>query len=284
MAPTGFSPWRSKNRSKCRSVAGAQYREQLLLAGPTRVRQNNFAMNFSERIQWLGRLALMLFILASAAFLSAITAMRFAVQGREVVMPDVSGKKVAEAQAALQARGLGIRVEDRIYSSRPVDAVVRQSPPAGMRVKVGQWAHVVLSLGPQEATIPNLAMKSVRADRIELMRSGLELGEISNGYFPDIPPDTAFMQEPPPGTKDAQSSRVDVLVSLGARPDAYVMPDLQGIQLAEAQARLSASGLKVAELNLVPFNNIASGVVAGQTPAPGARVDSQAQIELQVAE
>jgi eukaryotic-like serine/threonine-protein kinase len=241
-------------------------------------------MSISERIQWIGRLALLLFVLASAAFLSAITAMRFAVQGREVVMPDVSGKKLNDAQIALQARGLGIKIEDRIYSAQPIDAVVRQSPPAGMRVKVGQWAHVVLSLGPQEATIPNLAMKSIRAGRIELLRSGLQLGEVSSGYFPDFPPDTALMQDPPAGAKDAQSSRVDLLVSLGARPAAYVMPDLQGLPLGEAEARITTSGLKLDKLEVVPFTNVAPGVVAVQAPASGTRVDAGAEIDLQVSE
>ncbi len=243
-----------------------------------------FSMSIAERIQWIGRLALMLFVLASAAFLSAITAMRLAVQGREVVMPDVSGKKLGDAQVALRARGLGMKVEDRIYSPQPVDAVVRQSPPAGMRVKVGQWAHVVLSLGPQEATIPNLAMKSIRADRIELLRSGLQLGEVSNGYFGDSPPDTALMQEPPAGSKNAQSSHVDLLVSLGARPEAYVMPDLQGLPLGEAEARIATSGLKLGKLDVAPFTNVAPGVIAVQAPTSGSRVEAGAQIELQVSE
>jgi hypothetical protein len=38
-------------------------------------------MDFSD-------LALLAFILTSVAFLSALTAMRFAIQGREVVMPE----------------------------------------------------------------------------------------------------------------------------------------------------------------------------------------------------
>ncbi|HEY4741177.1 MAG TPA: PASTA domain-containing protein [Candidatus Acidoferrales bacterium] len=241
-------------------------------------------MSIPQRIQWFGRLALMIFILASAAFLSAITAMRFAVQGREVVMPDVSGKNISDAQMALRSRGIGIKVEDRIYSPQPVDAVVRQSPPAGTRVKVGQWAHVALSLGPQEATIPNLVMKSIRASRIELLRSRLQLGEVSNGYFPDVPPDTALMQQPAAGTKDGQSSRVDLLVSLGERPAAYVMPDLLGLPLAEAESRITTSGLKLEKLNVAPYSNLAAGLVAGQMPAPGSRVEAGADIELQASE
>ena len=131
-----------------------------------------------ERLQWIFRTALLLFVLASVAFLSALTAMRFAIQGREVAMPDVVGKRAVEAQQVLQGRGVGLRIEDHIYSPQPVDSVVRQSPPAGMRVKIGQFAHVVLSLGPQKATIPRLEERSLRAARIDLLRGGLQVGEI----------------------------------------------------------------------------------------------------------
>ncbi|MGC2292021.1 MAG: PASTA domain-containing protein, partial [Candidatus Acidiferrales bacterium] len=89
------------------------------------------------------RLALLAFVLASVAFLSALTAMRFAIQGREVTMPDVVDKKAIEAQQMLQGRGLGIKVEDRVYNPLPVDTVIRQTPPPGMKVKVGQAAHVL---------------------------------------------------------------------------------------------------------------------------------------------
>jgi hypothetical protein len=50
-------------------------------------------MTFRERLEWIFRMALMLFILASVAFLSALLAVRFTIQGREVAVPDVVGKK-----------------------------------------------------------------------------------------------------------------------------------------------------------------------------------------------
>jgi len=122
-------------------------------------------MNFRDRLEWLFRMALMLFILTSVAFLSALTAIRFSIQGREVPMPDIVGKKVSDAQLMLRGRDLGMTVEDRIYSQMPVDQVVRQSPPPNIRVKLGQYAHVVLSLGPQKVTIPPVEGSSVRMAR-----------------------------------------------------------------------------------------------------------------------
>src|SRR5215831_6428841 len=132
-------------------------------------------MELRERIEWVLRMGLLVFILAAAAFLSAVTAMRFAIQGREVTMPNLVGKTSADALAILQGRGLQLRVVDRVYSELALNSVVRQSPPEGERMKVSQNAHVVLSLGPQNVTIPALVGESLRVARIQLLQAGLQL-------------------------------------------------------------------------------------------------------------
>lgn len=241
-------------------------------------------MEFHERLSWIARLAMLFFVLASAAFLSAITVIRIAIQGREVVVPDVSGKNLPDAQAALRGRSLGLKVEDRVYSAQPVDAVVRQSPPAGVRVKVGQYVHVAISLGPQQVKIPDLVEKSLRADRIQLLRSGLQVGEVSSAPIPGEPLDTVVLQYPAYGARDASSSHVDLLVSLGQAPAAYVMPDFQGISLGDAEARLSSSGLRLGKLTFATGDEASHGIVASQNPPPGAKVEAGSAIELQVAE
>jgi eukaryotic-like serine/threonine-protein kinase len=241
-------------------------------------------MTMAERVQWVFRMALLLFILSSVAFLSALTAMRFAVQGREVAMPDVVGKGAVPALQILRGRGVGMKVEDRIFSNLPVDTVVRQSPPPNMRVKTGQSAHVVLSLGPQKVTIPQLTDRSLRAAQVELLRAGMQLGEISSAYLPDGLADTVTQQDPAPGNTEVTSPHANLLVSLGPRPAAYVMPELAGLPLAEAQAKLGSAGLRLSKLSPVPAADSASGAVVGQTPARGQRIDSNSTIELQVAE
>jgi len=241
-------------------------------------------MTLRDRLQWIFRMALLAFILTSVAFLSAITAMRFAIQGREVSVPDVVGKKSDEAQGILQGRGLGMKVEDRLYNAAPVDTIVRQSPASGSRVKIGQFDHVVVSLGPQKATIPSLTDRSVRAARIELLRSGLQAGEISSAYLPGYEQDAVLQQDPAPGKSDVSSPHVDMLVSLGARPLAFVMPDLMGMNLADAEQRLTASGLHIGKINVTAEPGAVRGTVLGQTPLHGARVELGSPVDLQVAE
>jgi serine/threonine-protein kinase len=177
-----------------------------------------------------------------------------------------------------------MKIEDRVYSSLPVDAVVRQSPPPNMRVKTWQNAHVVLSLGPQKVSIPQLKDLSLRAAQVELLRSGMQLGEVSSVYLPGSGVDTVILQDPAPGTSDIQSPHANLLVSLGPRPPAFVMPELAGLPVDEAESKLGAAGLKVAKVTPVAGAEQPAGVVVAQTPARGQRVDASSTIELQVAQ
>ena len=240
-------------------------------------------MNLKERFEWLMRMALLIFILAAASFLSAITAIRFAIHGREVEMPSLVGRTAADAQRMLSARGLRMKIADRVYSDLPAEQVVRQSPTPGMRMKVSQPVHVVLSLGRRTVTIPRLESKSLRAARIELLRLGLEVGEISNIYLPEFQPDAVIVQDPGPGT-GATSPHVNLLVSAGVRERAYIMPHLVGLDAAEAQRQLMAAGLRAVKTVPVTAPEWPPGAVTDQAPAHGARVAASVTVELRVAQ
>ena len=236
---------------------------------------------FREKLEALGQTALLIFILASAAFLSAITAMRIAIHGREVTMPNLVGKSVSEANSLLRSRGLVLRVADRVYSDSPINIVVRQTPPAGLLMKVSQQAHVVLSLGQRQLEIPLLEGNSLRVSRIELLRAGLQVGEISSLNIPDETVDTVVQQNPRPGA-GAATPRVDVLVSQGPRDLAYVMPHLVGLPETEAQHRLDAAGLR-RKINYVAAPQWPHGTLIDQSPLAGARIPSGATVDLTVA-
>ncbi|MGB6483715.1 MAG: PASTA domain-containing protein [Candidatus Acidiferrales bacterium] len=241
-------------------------------------------MSFRQRIEWVGRMALLVFFLASIAFLSALTTMRFAIQGREVTTPDVAGLSVAQAERQAARRGLHLRIEDRIYSSLPKDAVVRQSPPGGSQLKKNEWIHVVVSLGIQRASIPQLDDRSLHAAQIELLSEGLQAGEISTVHLIGFPADVVLQQQPPAGSTNATSPHVDMLLSMGAPGAAYVMPTLEGLPEAEAEQRVSAAGLKVNKVTPLPLTGKPEGTVTSQLPPRGARVEPGATVELQVAQ
>jgi beta-lactam-binding protein with PASTA domain len=238
-------------------------------------------MTLVERLESLGRLALLIFILASAAFLSAITAMRIAIHGRETTMPNLVGTNVGQANSILRSRGLVLKVADHIYSDLPINSIVRQTPTAGLLMKESQQAHVVVSLGQRQLQIPLLEGHSLRASRIELLRNSLQIGEVSTTALANQAPDFVMLQNPRPGA-GATTPRVDVLVAEAPRETSYVMPYLIGLDEIAAQRRLDAAQLH-AKANYVAAPQWPHSAVIDQSPAPGSRMASSAQIELTVA-
>ena len=240
-------------------------------------------MSLRERIEWVFRVGLLVFILAAAAFLSAVTAMRFAIQGREVTMPNLVGKSSADALAILQGRGLQYKVVDRVYSDLPANAVARQSPPEGERMKVAQNAHVVLSLGPQNVTTPSLVGESLRVARIQLLQVGLQLGEVTTYAAPATLSDTILQQTPLPGMR-AASPRVDLLVAQGESPASYIMPWFVGMPLTDADRLLASAGFKLSRTTFLPSPQWPKGAITEQTPEPGSKITSDSSIEMVVAQ
>jgi beta-lactam-binding protein with PASTA domain len=238
-------------------------------------------MTLRERLEWLGRIALLVFILASAAFLSAITAMRIAIHGRETTMPNLVGTNVGKASAILNSLGLVLKVADHIYSEQPINSIVRQTPTAGMLMKQSQQAHVVVSLGQRQLQIPLLEGHSLRASRIELLRGGLQIGEVSTVTLGGETPDAVLLQNPRPGV-GAATPRVDVLVAQVPHEESYVMPGLIGQDEITAQRRLDVAHLN-RKVNYVSAPQWPRAAVIDQTPAPGARLAASTQVELTVA-
>jgi len=183
----------------------------------------------------------------------------------------------------LQSRGLMLRVADRVYNELPINVVVRQTPPAGLLMKVSQQVHVVLSLGPQTVKIPALEGQSMRAARIALLQSGLQLGEVTAIYLPGTQPDIVLKQDPPQGTT-ASSPHVDLLVSSADRQPFYVMPALVGLEQQEASRTLGAAGLKIGKVNRIAQTGAPKGTIVGQNPPGGERVQAEATVELGVAD
>ena len=151
-----------------------------------------------------------------------------------------------------------LKVVDRVYSDLPVNAVVRQSPPAGEHMKVSQDAHAVLSLGPQNVTTPGLVGGSLRVARIQLLQAGLQLGEVTSYSAPDVGGDTVLQQNPTSGTR-ATSPRVDMLVRKDEPPTAYVMPWLVGMPLPDADRSAFLGRIETRKNHFFAFPAMAQG-------------------------
>jgi eukaryotic-like serine/threonine-protein kinase len=241
-------------------------------------------MKFSPRVRSVFRLLFLVAVLMTVAVVSAITTIRLTIHGRQETLPNLVGLPVEQARNSIRALGLGLDVEDRLYNDKiSADAVVSQMPGPGTSIKPRQRVHVLLSLGPQKVSVPDLIGRSLRAARITAVERGLTIGDVAALYWPQDEPYHVVAQDPPPATTDLQSPAVNFLVSLGPAPVAYLCPNFQGRSVGMVRSELQQAGFQ----NIKVTQALAPGVVQGnilqQLPLPGSKVTPDTVFEFQVA-
>lgn len=216
---------------------------------------------------------------------SALVAMRFAIHGREVRVPRLSGLTPAEAERVAMAQGLVLSVESRFYSvGIPEGRIASQSPAPGALVRRGWKVVAAESLGRQHAAIPNLIGQSQHAASINVSRHGLEIGSVGTLHWPGAQPGTVVAQSPLPNAKDVTSPKINLLVAASDNTQQYVMPSFLGKSLGEVTKTLENAGFTVGGVRTLdnwPLSS-ASGTVVKQRPLPGQRVAAGTAIDLDV--
>jgi serine/threonine-protein kinase len=69
--------------------------------------------------------------------------------GGDLLVPDLSGKTMAEARALAQQAGLNAEVRRRSNATVPVNIVIETNPPANAPVKRDSTVLLVVSSGPR---------------------------------------------------------------------------------------------------------------------------------------
>jgi eukaryotic-like serine/threonine-protein kinase len=231
------------------------------------------------------RFVLLTLILLVVAMVSALTAMRFAIHGREVVVPDVSGKTPLEARRIAELNGFQFEVERQYYSATvPEGRVLSQVPAVGARVRRGWQLRVAESLGPQRVVIPDVLGESERAAEINILRRGLNLGAEAAIEMPNAASNQVIAQNPSASASSISAPRIGLLTAQPASLQAFVMPSFIGQPVSKASAVLKEAGFQTGNVTAAPApgntdNPVApspslpaTGVIVSQNPAAGSKV------------
>jgi beta-lactam-binding protein with PASTA domain len=222
------------------------------------------------------RLVLLALVLLVVALVSALTAMRLAIHGHEVAVPDLLGKTPAAARAIAEQSGLEVNVERQYYSPTvPEGQILSQLPPAGSQVRRGWQVRVAESLGPQRVEIPDVLGQSERVANINIRRRGLDVGAIAQMRFPDVPEGQVVAQAPPPNASGVSAPKISLLVTAPAQPQALVMPSFIGQPLGSVTQALQDAGLRVGSVTAASLPEGSPPATPVSTPSPASIVVSQ---------
>lgn len=134
-----------------------------------------------------------------------------------VTVPAITGKELAEANKALEDKGLHLSIQESRHTNKHPDRhIISQDPVAGRKVRKGRQILAVVSLGPELVDVPELKGKTLREARILLSNSRLRVGKVSYKQEKYGEPEQVLEQRPSGGEKVAKGRPVDLTVQRGS--------------------------------------------------------------------
>jgi beta-lactam-binding protein with PASTA domain len=228
---------------------------------------------------------LMVAILTVAGLVSALTAMRFAIRGKEVEVPKLVGKTKEEAEQILRAGGLKLKITSSRFSSDIAEGkVLEQIPASGTKLKADRTVKVLVSLGSQRFAVPNLVGTSLRAAQLTLAQRRFMLGNTVYTHTDDGDSSTVVYQSPKAGTQEGTDPSVDIVISLGPPAQYFIMPDLIGKPAELVSSRVRTEGFHLGKVNYRKYPGVEPGVVIFQKPQAGYRLTKPDVIFLDVSQ
>ncbi len=216
-------------------------------------------------------------------FLSAILFSKVILKGETVTVPDLTGKTLSVAKAELAKKDLLAAQDGSEFNDRwERGAIIRQDPPPGSRIRVTQVVHVVLSSGSQTVVVPDVLGKDLETATRLLADAGLQKGRATQIHTAKYAAGRIIAQTPLPESVVERNSPVGLLISQGDLEDRYVMPELLARRADRVVAQLKALDFRIADIHYVYYPYQESGIVVGQSPLPGYRIQKRNQITLEV--
>lgn len=197
-----------------------------------------------------------------------------------VSVPDLEGLGAGAAARAIREAGLELDLQ-AAHSAEPKGTVLAQQPSAGASVDPGSAVTLRVSSGPavELKDVPDLEGLTLASARSRLRELGLRstVTEVRSSQ----PAGTVVGQSPGPGTEVRAGSTVLVRVSSG--PTTVTVPDVTGLDVASARARLRAVGLTVETVDEPTTDPGEDGLVLAQDPAAGTDAEDGTTVVLTIA-
>jgi eukaryotic-like serine/threonine-protein kinase len=190
--------------------------------------------------------------------------------GPRIAVPDVVDLRLEQAERVLEQQGLEVG-EVSEQSSDEIDEgrVISQRPARDTMVAEGTQVDLVVSLGREMTTVPDLVRLTEDEALSRLREEGLVAGDRSREFSSEVPEGRIISSDPEAGEEVPAGTRVAYVVSSGE--ETVNVRSVINTSEADAIFRLEEQGLQVN--SIYEFNDVvAEGNVIEQDPTPGSQV------------
>ncbi|WP_444971170.1 Stk1 family PASTA domain-containing Ser/Thr kinase [Streptomyces sp. SAI-25] len=195
----------------------------------------------------------------------------------KIEVPDVLEKSEDGARKALEDKGFSVNVT-AVESDKTEGTVIEQKPKGGSEAEDG--SEVTITVAKKETLdLPDMRTRTFAAAEQQLR--GIGFTNISRtDVDSEQPKDTVIEQTPQPG-KHAKDAQIVLKVSKGPaeppEPEKTQVPQIQGMKLGEAKAKLQEAGLQVGNVQGSQDDN---AIVAVVQPGVGETVDKNSAVNI----
>ncbi len=202
---------------------------------------------------------------------------------REIIAPDVVGKRAAEATQVVNDTGLRLgEVSEIPTDAAPVGTIISQKPEAGTSLKPDAELSFVLAASPEQSKVPSVEGMSAEAAAATLAEARLRVYEVAS-YDAGVAAGFVVAQLPDAGQELQPGEAVAVVVSKGPAPTSVTVPRLTGMQEGDAVTLLKAVGL-TARVYRTPDASLTVGEVANQSPLAGTATAPNSSVQVLVSQ
>lgn len=199
--------------------------------------------------------------------------------GDKIDVPDVMGKTAEEAQLAIEQAGFKVGEVKNVYDdSAEPGTVVGQNPKGGEKAEKGSKINIDVSQGSEEIEVPDVSGMSLDDARKAITVAGFSVGETTKEYSDSVEENKVMKQTPAAGTMAAQGSKVDLVISQGK--DEIEVPDVEGLSLEAARAKIERAGLKLTQAGQQNSSSVDVDCVISQSPSSGTKVPEGSSVSV----
>jgi serine/threonine-protein kinase len=184
-------------------------------------------------------------------------------------VPDVVGEGRNAAENLLRDAGFEVSTDERESSFGQEGRVMEQSPDGGESVERGSEVTIAVGTGPETVRVPNVTGVNESQARQILGEVELVLGSVVEDYSETVPEGSIISQDPGENESVEPGEAVDVTVSLGV--EQVEVPEVYGVSVEVAQARLSSVGINSEPIEVA--GDEAAGTALSTEPGVGALVE-----------
>lgn len=199
----------------------------------------------------------------------------------EVIMPEVVGKSLEEAQTALKELGITTEVQYDVSSEYGKNTVMGSSVEAKAAISKDTVVKLTVSAGSDGVKVPDVANKSMAEATAALEKEGFSVKK-ENSLSKEISKGNVISQTPKAGTIIDRDSTVTIVVSDGAEDEKVQVPDVRGMSEDAAKATLTAAGFTSTSVSEVDNSEYDPGAVCYQSYSAGSLQKKGTDIELRI--